>query len=121
MEHPILDQPLMSFSIADEIARIRNGPQWSGSRKGSITLAKNDDVRIVLVVLSKGMVLHEHEAEGQITVSVAQGSIRFDAGGEQRTLASGGLLTLRSGIRHAVEALEDSAFVITIAHRQKAS
>jgi quercetin dioxygenase-like cupin family protein len=120
MEHRILDQPMMIFSIPDEIARLRSGPQWSASRKASITLAKNDDVRIVLVVLSKGMALQEHGAEGQITVAVAQGSIRFDAGGDQRTLASGGLLTLQSGIRHAVEALEDSAFVITLAHRHTA-
>jgi quercetin dioxygenase-like cupin family protein len=68
------------------------------------------------MVLSKGMVLHEHEAEGPTTVSVAQGSIRSDAGGEQRMLSSGGLLSLAGGIRLAVEALKDSAFVITIVH-----
>jgi quercetin dioxygenase-like cupin family protein len=56
-----------------------------------------------------------------MTVSIAQGSIRFEAGSDQRTLSSGGLLTLGGGIRHAVEALEDSAFVITIADRPSAS
>lgn len=121
MEHRNLDQAMMSFSIPDEIARIRSAPQWSASRKGSITLVKNDELRVVLVVLSKGMLLHEHEADGQIAVSVVQGSIRFEAGGDQRTISSGGLLTLRGGIRHAVEALEDSAFVITLVHRHEAS
>jgi quercetin dioxygenase-like cupin family protein len=121
MEDRVLDQPMMSFAIPDEIERIRTGPQWSASRKGSITLAKTDAIRVVLMVLSKGMVLREHEAEGSITVSVAQGSIRFDARGERLTLSSGGLLTLGGGIRHEVEALEDSAFVITIALGQRSA
>jgi quercetin dioxygenase-like cupin family protein len=120
MEHRILDQPMMCFSIPEETARIRSGAQWRASQKGSITLAKNHELRIVLIVLSKGMGLDEHQAEGQITVSVAQGSIRFKAGSDQRTLLSGGLLTLGSGIRHAVEALEDSAFLITLVHGEKA-
>jgi len=38
------------------------------------------------MVLSKGMVLDEHEAEGAITVLVAEASIRFDAGGDQRAI-----------------------------------
>jgi hypothetical protein len=64
VEDRALDQPMMSFAIPDEIARIRSGAQWSASRKGSITLAKTDALLVVLMVLSKGMVLHEHEAEG---------------------------------------------------------
>jgi len=39
-------------------------------------------LRIVLVALAKGMRLDEHTAEGAITVSVAAGSVRFIANGE---------------------------------------
>jgi quercetin dioxygenase-like cupin family protein len=116
-----LDQPMMSFSIPDEVARIRSGPQWNASRKGSVTLAKNDQLRVVLMVLSKGNALPEHAAEGDITIAVIEGSIRFDVSGDHRILSVGGLLTLRGGVHHAVEALEDCAFIITMVHPKRES
>ena len=67
-----------------------------------------------LAILSSGEMLQEHETDGQITVSVIQGSIRFKALGEHVDLAAGGLLTLQPGVRHSVLALEDAAFVITV-------
>ncbi|HSR58766.1 MAG TPA: cupin domain-containing protein [Candidatus Binataceae bacterium] len=112
--HRVLDKPLMSFDIAHELEEMKAGEQWKTSHRGAKTLAKNEDVRLVLVALSKGMTVHEHQAEGPITVSVAEGSIRFIARGEERTLARGALLTLGAGIAHQVDALEDSAFVVTV-------
>lgn len=117
MEHRTLDEPLMTFSIPDEIARIKQSPQWSEAHKGSITLAKNDNLRIVLMVMGRGTVLHEHQTDGPLTISLTEGSLRFDAGRRHSTLTAGQLVALHGGIRHAVEALEDSAFVITIVHR----
>lgn len=112
--HRVLDLPLMTFDIPAEIAGMRASEQWKTSRRGAKTLAKNADVRIVLVGLSKGLAIHEHRAEGPITVSVAEGRIHFKVGGEERILARGALLTLGSGITHQLEALEDSAFVVTV-------
>jgi quercetin dioxygenase-like cupin family protein len=109
-----LDLSMMSFNIPEEIAAIRRHEQWSTNRRSAKTLVKNEDLRIVLVLVSSGMTIHEHQAEGPITVSVAQGSILFKAEGKERVLRSGDLLTLESGIPHQVEALEDSAFVLTV-------
>jgi quercetin dioxygenase-like cupin family protein len=64
--------------------------------------------------------LQQHQTEGQITVTVVRGAIRFDALNERVRLNAGGFLTLRRGIRHSVEALEDSAFVITVRAATKA-
>lgn len=112
--HDVLDKPMMTFDLPAEIAQLRASAQWKASQRGAKTLAKNADVRIVLVGLSKGLVVQEHHAEGPITVSVAEGAIRFTAGGEERTLARGALLSLGAGVAHQVEALEDSAFVVTV-------
>jgi quercetin dioxygenase-like cupin family protein len=112
--HRVLDLPLMTFDIPAEIDAMKSSEQWAASRRGAKTLAKNGDVRIVLVGLSRGLAIHEHRAEGPITVSVAEGAIRFKAGGEECTLTRGAILTLGHGITHELEALEDSAFVITV-------
>jgi quercetin dioxygenase-like cupin family protein len=109
-----LDQPMMAFAIAEEISKIKADQRSTNQAKRSAVLAKNEHVRIVLAVLARGEELHEHEAEGQITVTVVQGAIRFNALNERVSLTAGGLLTLQPRIRHSVEALEDSAFVITV-------
>jgi len=114
MDPSDLDEPMMTFLIPEEIAKIRADQRSANQGKRSHVLAKNEHVRIVLAVLSGGEVLQEHETEGQITISMVQGAIRFNALGKRETLAVGGLLTLQPGIRHSVEALEDSAFVITL-------
>jgi quercetin dioxygenase-like cupin family protein len=113
-EHRVMNQPRMAFNIPNELREMKAGEQWRASQRGAKTLAKNDVLRIVLVALSKGMRLNEHKAEGAITVSVAEGTIRFTANGEDSSLEAGALLTLGGGIPHAVEALEESAFVVTV-------
>ena len=113
--HRVMNQPRMTFSVPDELWEMKAGEQWKSTHRGAKTLVKNDALRIVLVALSRGMRVEEHKAEGAITVSVAEGSVRFTANGEDIVLATGALLTLAGGIPHAVEALEESAFVVTVA------
>lgn len=113
--HRVLDVPLMAFDLTAEMEKLKAGAQWAHSRRAAITLIKSADLRIVLVLLARGIVIHEHQAEGPITVSAEAGSIRFRAGGEERILARGSLLTLHGRIPHEIEALEDeSAFVVTV-------
>jgi quercetin dioxygenase-like cupin family protein len=110
---------MMAFAIAEEISKIKADQRSTNQGKRSAVLAKNEHVRIVLAVLSRGEALHEHETEGQITVTVVEGAIRFNALDERVRLAAGGLLTLQPGIRHS-KALEHSAFVITVCAPAKA-
>ena len=114
MDPKKLDQPMIAFAIAEEISKIKAAQRSTNQGKRSAVLAKNEHVSIVLAVLARGETLQEHATDGQITVTVLQGAIRFDALNERVRLTAGGLLTLRPGIRHSVEALEDSAFVITV-------
>jgi quercetin dioxygenase-like cupin family protein len=120
MDPKKLDQPMMAFVIAEEISKIKADQPSTNQGKRSAVLAKNEHVSIVLAVLARGEALQEHQTEGQITVTVVQGAIRFDALNERVRLNAGDLLTLRPGIRHSVEALEDSAFVITVCAPTKA-
>jgi quercetin dioxygenase-like cupin family protein len=120
MDPKKLDQPMMAFAIAEEISKIKADQPSTSQGKRSVVLVKNEHVSIVLAMLARGEALQEHQTEGQITVTVVRGAIRFDALNERVRLNAGGLLTLRPGIRHSVEALEDSAFVITVCAATKA-
>ena len=79
------------------------------------TLFKKSDFRMVLISMDKGSILKEHHADGTISVQVLKGSIRFTAQGEDHSLQVNGVLTLGPSIKHKVEALEESALLLTIA------
>jgi quercetin dioxygenase-like cupin family protein len=113
MDPAALDRPVMAFSIPEEISKVLRSRKTAKTKHAQV-LTKNAHVRIVLAVLSGGEMLEEHATEGQITVSVIQGTIRFNALDEQVDLIAGGLLTLQPGVRHSVLALEDAAFVVTV-------
>jgi quercetin dioxygenase-like cupin family protein len=104
----------MTVSLEDEIARLRSGAQWASNGRAAITLMKTPDFRIVLIALGLGKIMHEHRAEGPITLLVPQGAIRLPAAGAEHVLKRGGSLTLDRVIAHEVEALEESAFLLTI-------
>ena len=114
-----LDLPLMSFAIDQEVAKLKASDQWRRESRAAHTLVKTHAVTIVLIVLHAGATLKEHHAEGPITVAVSEGAIRFKASGEERVLRSGGLLALGEAIQHEVEALEESAFVLTVNQKAK--
>ncbi|MDO8432091.1 MAG: hypothetical protein Q7S58_06725 [Candidatus Binatus sp.] len=75
---------------------------------------KNSRVTIMLVALHAGAVMKEHRAAGPMTLAVIEGSIHFKACGEELVMRRGGLLALGDAIQHEVEALEESAFVLTV-------
>lgn len=59
--------------------------------------------------------LPEHKTEGRISIHVLSGHIQVKASGRTFSLRDGGLLALDRAMPHEVEALEESAFLLTIA------
>lgn len=58
--------------------------------------------------------LHEHMATGRISVQVVAGHIRMQMAGKIFDLPAGHLMALDRAIPHNVQALEESAFLLTI-------
>ena len=113
-DSPIRSRPAtMSFATEQE-SRLKASDQRRRESRAALTLVKTHAVTIVLVALHAGAILKEHHAEGPITVAVLEGAIRFKARGEERVLRRDGLLALGDAIQHEVEALEESAFVLTV-------
>lgn len=93
---------------------MRRQDAWRVGRN-AITLAKYGDLRVVLTVLKAKSRINQHKADGRISVQTVEGHIRMHALGKEFDLPQGHLLTLDRGVPHDVEALEDSAFLLTIA------
>ena len=111
---PPMAEPLMEFDLTAEIDRLRAETTWSTGQNAK-TLVKYDDLRVVLTVLRAKARMPEHKTEGRISVHVLSGHLRLKAGGRTFSLRPGSLLTLDHGVPHGVEALEESAFLLTIA------
>jgi quercetin dioxygenase-like cupin family protein len=101
--------------LANEIERFQPAERESVSGRRSETLIKTDDLRVVLITMQQGASLAEHTAPGTITIQVLRGEMTVEVGGSSHELAAGGLISLEAGVRHAVRARADGAFLLTIA------
>ena len=106
--------PLSEFRLDAEIDRLKGEATWSSGTRNAITLAKGP-LSIVLVVLKPAATLEEHRAQGPITLQVLSGSIRFRSAGTVREVEAGQLVVLESVLVHEVEALTESALLLTLA------
>ena len=106
--------PFLEFDLPAEVHRLRAETAWSTGQNAK-TLIKYDDFRVVLTALQAHMRIPAHKTEGRISVHVLSGHIQLKASGRTFSLRPGGLLALDRGIPHEIEALEESAFLLTIA------
>ena len=113
--HP---QPLaaayLEFDLAREVEQLHREPAWNTGQNAK-TLVKYDDFRVVLTALGAGARLPGHRTEGRITIQTVAGHIQVRADGRTFDLPIGRVLALDRGLAHDVEALEDSALLLSIA------
>jgi quercetin dioxygenase-like cupin family protein len=113
--HPqSMDTSYLEFNIARELQQLHLEPVWQSGQNAK-TLVKYDGLRVVLIALQARSKMPEHRTEGQVSIQTIVGHIQVRAEGRSFELRPGGLLALEQGLPHNVEALEDSAFLLTIA------
>jgi quercetin dioxygenase-like cupin family protein len=71
-------------------------------------------LRQTVIGMKQGAHLGEHENPGEATVQVLQGRVRLVAGAQSWEARTGDLLIVPDA-RHSLEALEDSALLLTVA------
>jgi quercetin dioxygenase-like cupin family protein len=108
-----MTRDLAHFDLAREIADSEQRKPWPSGIHAR-TLYKKRDFRVVLISMENAARMKEHHVDGTTSVQVLQGSILYVALGEAYELQSGSLITLGPSIKHEVESLAESVFLLTI-------
>lgn len=114
-----LSGPTITFSIVEEIRRLREEPEWIAGTRNSVTVVKTANLSVVLTAIKKEATLCGHEVDGPITLQVIAGAVRFSVAGKPLTLKAGTVIALDKAIPHDIQALEDSELLLTIVKEVK--
>lgn len=118
MTQPRSDRPqpiaLNQYDLEQQLKALRAAAPIRAHGRDSVTLVRDAGFDLVLVALAQGGRLPQHRAPGAISVLVLGGRIAFTAHGERHELGMHDLITLPVRVPHEVEALEESAILITI-------
>jgi quercetin dioxygenase-like cupin family protein len=101
------DLPAIDRELRDEDSYARTGHT-------ARTLVRNADLRMVLVVMRAGAIIADHRAAGPTSVYVTNGHVRLRTPDRIAELQSGQLVVMERNLLHGVEAVADSAFLLTI-------
>jgi len=109
-------EPCRVFQLTELAAAERETSSYASAGRTGTTLMKSSGLTLLLIVIRKGAEIRDHEVRGAATIMVQEGRVRFIIADseEPRELSSRDSLVLVPGLRHRVEALEDSAFLIAI-------
>lgn len=105
----------LEFDLTAELEQLHREEEWTTTGRNSKTLVKHPDFRIVLTIIRGNTRIREHHAEGLISVQTIAGHLHMHIPERTVDLPMGHLLVLDRALPHDVEALEDSAFLLTIA------
>jgi len=119
---PGLAEPLLQIDLERELQQLRQQDSWQrGTGRSSKTLAKYPDFRIVLILMKSGTRMRQHRAEGRVSIQQLEGQVCVHLADRKVNVSAGHLLVLDCGVLHDVEALEESALLLTISWRREKS
>jgi quercetin dioxygenase-like cupin family protein len=109
-----LTAPVLTFDFAAEIEQLRREEHWLRDGRISRTLVKHSDFRIVLMLMKTGMLMQEHKTDARISIHILSGRLLIKLEEQTVELPAGHLLVLEKALSHEVNALEESAFLLSI-------
>lgn len=84
----------------------------------SKTLAQNDAVSVTLFAFAKGEEIGTHDSTGDALVHVLEGTGKFTVGGKEHICKAGDVLVMPAEVPHAVYAVEDFKWILTVVFPQ---
>ncbi len=110
MTEPAPTGPGARFDLGAVDREMRKESAYLREGHTARTLVREPDLRVVLVVMKAGARMAEHRADETASVQTLSGNIRLKLPDKTVDLPPRGLLVLEKGLRHDVEASEESAF-----------
>ena len=80
----------------------------------STTLLRDEQLKVMRLILPAGKELPEHTVDGPITMHCLQGTIDITAHGTRKTMRANDLMYLAAKVPHALQATEDASILVTI-------
>lgn len=115
------------FDLAEITREMRGEAEYNhGHGHAARTIVRADDLRVVLIAIRAGAHIAEHVAQATAAIQVVSGRVRIRLPRLARQhedrfeeLLPGRLLAMEGGLAHSVEALEDSALLVTLGWRER--
>jgi quercetin dioxygenase-like cupin family protein len=112
---PIAHDSIFDLAAIDAELRKEDGYQRDGHT--ARTLVREPDLRIVLVVMRADARMAEHRVDQTASIHVLGGHVRLRLPDKLVELAAGQLLVMERDLQHDVEAVSESAFLLTLGWR----
>lgn len=106
------------FDLAAAERELRQVDAYVREGHAARTLVREPDLRIVLLVMKAGGRIAEHHADETASIHALGGHLRLHVQDRVVELPAGGLLVLERGLRHDVEAVLESALLLTLGWQQ---
>lgn len=109
-----MDSQSLTELAAQQLSVARSAP--SGRAAHTVYGGHSRDLRQTLIALAAGHGLGEHEAPGEATLQVLEGTVRMKAGEDSWTGQAGDHLPIPP-VRHDLMAETDAVVLLTVATR----
>ncbi len=110
----------VALDLDKEIDELHRSAQWETGIARKV-LIRYPDFQITLRTMKAGTRIGHHHNPGRICVQTARGHLQMHADDKLFDLSQGAMLVLDRAVPHDVEALEDSAFLLTVAYPENAA
>jgi quercetin dioxygenase-like cupin family protein len=105
----------LRFRLRDEIDQLRQDLRSSSGQRSAKTLTKAGRLRVTLVVMDANISMNPEASDGGATLQVLEGRLQVHTQGQGQDVGSGELMVLDDNLREPIRAVEQSAFLITVA------
>ena len=109
-----LDDPVMGFELAREVALLREEPGYGQFGRSSKTLGKSPHFRLVVTAARAGASIGNEEADDAMAIQVLDGSVTVDRAGAGMAFGPGTAIWFAEGEDWSVRVERDAALLLSI-------
>lgn len=104
----------LRFDFAAQIADLRQDESYTRSGRLGRTLVKDGPLRLILMIVARGVQIGTHQAVSPMTLQPLEGGLSYRVGDEDFEIGQGEVLFFGPGHAQDIRALEDTALLLTI-------